>query len=174
MRNPLLAVALLALAGPAARAQDVPRADLFGGYSYLRSDGESLHGWMGALAWNLTDHIALVGELAGHYGTSEGIDVKDFSYLAGPRFSLRFSGATPFVYAVAGGVRTTGTLNVGAVSISESDTDFGGAAGGGVDFRITDKLAVRAQADYLLIRSGGETSGDPRLSAGIVYWFGRR
>jgi len=43
------------------------------------------------------------------------------------------------------------------------------AFGGGVDAALSDRWAVRAQADYALVRADGATEKEPRLSAGFVY-----
>jgi opacity protein-like surface antigen len=53
------------------------------------------------------------------------------------------------VRALAGLVQDKGTVSVLDVDISETDSRFGVLAGGGVDFRVTKKLAARVQADYL-------------------------
>jgi hypothetical protein len=59
------------------------------------------------------------------------------------------------------------------VEISEKSTDFGGAAGGGLDLGFGARWAARLAADYRFVSADGETEGDPRVSAGIVYLFGR-
>ena len=58
-------------------------------------------------------------------------------------------------------------------SISDSDTDWGGALGGGLDYRLSGPWAVRAQADLLLLRAEGAWESDPLFSLGIVYRLGR-
>jgi len=47
--------------------------------------------------------------------------------------------------------------------------------GGGVDFALTDRIAIRPiQADYLMSRFLGTRQDNIRLSAGIVLRFGGR
>ena len=60
------------------------------------------------------------------------------------------------------------------VEISESSTDFGGAAGGGFDLGFGNRWALRLAADYRVVEVDGETASDPRFSAGVAYRFGTR
>ena len=66
------------------------------------------------------------------------------------------------------------TFPIFEVDISETSTDFGGAAGGGLDIGFGERWAARLAADYRLVSADGETEGDPRFSAGVVYRFGAR
>lgn len=174
MRAPAALALALALAVPAS-AQDAPRADLFGGYSLVRSDGVSFHGWNVAGGWRVSGRIAVTLDLSGHGATdAEGTDVDMLAVMAGPRFYVATgSRLRPFVHLLAGLVRSSGGIDVFDVRISESRTDFGGAAGGGVDFGIGDRWAVRGAADYRVLEADGETVSDPRFSAGVVYRFAR-
>jgi hypothetical protein len=58
--------------------------------------------------------------------------------------------------------------------VSSSDTDWGLALGGGIDYRLRRAWSVRGQGDLLLLRGEGVTDTDPRLSLAIVYRFGPR
>jgi opacity protein-like surface antigen len=91
--------------------------------------------------------------------------------MVGPRFAYRGRGFTIFTHYLAGGARSASGLTVVGVDITESRTDFAMAFGGGVDAGISARWAVRAQADYALIRADGTTEKEPRFSAGFVYRF---
>ncbi len=53
---------------------------------------------------------------------------------------------------------------------SFSETGFAGAIGGGLDFRINNRVQIRAiQIDYNPIRANGETQNNIRIGAGIVF-----
>jgi opacity protein-like surface antigen len=174
MRTTLIAIALgLALCSTAAAAE-APTAELFGGYSYLRDEGESFHGWHASLAYNLWSNLGLVAELAGHNGSSLGVDLNTLFFLGGARFSLRMASSSVFVHGLAGGVRARGSITVFGASISESDTNLCYGPGGGLDFKLRDHWALRLQGDYLFIKTEGETVKDPRVSAGVVYRIGGR
>ena len=171
-----LAAALLVTAGStAASAQDASKSDLFAGYSMLVSDGKTMHGWHAALGWGVFGRIGLLLDVSGHQGKdAEGTDVGVLSLMAGPR--LKFGGGRlqPFVHVIGGIVRTRAGVRVFDVEISESTTDFGGAAGGGLDLGFGDRWALRLAGDYRVVKVDDETARDPRFSAGVVYRFGAR
>lgn len=51
-----------------------------------------------------------------------------------------------------------------------TETGFSGIIGGGIDFRINNKIQIRAiQVDYNPTRLGGETQNNVRIGAGIVF-----
>ena len=164
----------LALAAPAS-AQDAPRADVFGGYALIRSDGVNFHGLHAAGGWRVSGRISLVLDVSGHGATTvEGSDVDTLAVMAGPRVHVSTgSRLRPFVHLLGGIVRSSGGIDVFEVEIRETRTDFGGAAGGGVDLTFGDHWAVRGAADYRVLEADGETVSDPRFSIGAVYRFGR-
>lgn len=187
MKALVLAATLAAASGPAsAMAQDAGSNDVFGGYSMLavgdsgcvacdpgEAASETLHGWHAALGWGLSGRLGLVLDLSGHQGTSAvGDDVDVLSAMAGPRFAFGGGRVRPFLHVLGGIVRTRVGVGVFAVDISESSTDFGGAAGGGLDLGLGGRWGARITGDYRMVRLDGETAGDPRFSAGVVYRFG--
>ena len=157
-----------ALALPA-RAADPPRLDAFAGYSLLKSDEESRHGWEASAAYNF-GRLGVVADLAGHY--KGGVD--DLSYMAGPRYAFHGHTLTPFVQALAGGIRTRDSISVLGVTISESDTNLAWAVGGGLSFKISERLDMRVQGDYFNIRAGGKNDSNARLAAGVAYRRGKK
>jgi opacity protein-like surface antigen len=176
MKAPGLAAALLICVAPtAAFAQDGWKGDIFAGYSVLAAERETMHGGHAALGWGLAGRIGLLLDASRHQGTEgEGTDVSVVSLMAGP--SLTFGGGRlrPFAHVIAGAVRTKASVSVFDVEISESSTDFGGAAGGGFDWGFGERWAARFAGDYRVLKVGEETAGDPRLSAGVSYRFGLR
>jgi len=173
MRLPCAAAVTLALVWPViAHAQD-GRAQLSAGYSYLRSEGQSLHGWTAALGLGTGGSLSLVADAAGHYGDAPlGGDVTRLSLFAGPRLSFGSGSPRAFVHALAGVVRTSSGVTVRGVTISETATDLGGAAGAGLDFRLNGRWSLRLQGDYVLVRTDPETLKDPRASVSAVYHLG--
>jgi len=171
-----LAAALLVALGPtAASAQDTSTGDVFAGYSMLATDGETKHGWQAALGWGLSGRIGLLLDASGHQGgDAEGTDVSVLSLMAGPRVSFGAGRLRPFVHVLGGVLRSKASVSVFDVEISESSTDYGGAAGGGFDWAFGDRWAARLAGDYRLVRVDAETVGDPRFSAGVAYRFGAR
>lgn len=184
----LLALASLLLAARPLTAGEPLGTDLFGGYSYLKLDETSRHGVNFALGFRAFGPVAGFVDLSSHWGSQGGVSLDDLTLMAGPgvRFGKR-GGTIFFVRALAGLVRDNATISVLDVDISEGSSNFGVLGGGGVDFRVTKKLAGRVQADYAWEHVtegppptpagvvGQETSRSAtgfRVSAGIVYRFG--
>jgi len=67
MRALVIVCALLSLPLTAV-AQETPKVELFGGYSYFHNEGgRETHGWTGSVAVNLNRWFGLVADVSGHY-----------------------------------------------------------------------------------------------------------
>ncbi len=179
----LVVGAVLGLCG-SAFGQDVPRAEVFGGYSYLNIDTnglssrQSANGWEAAISGNFNNWFGVEGDVAGYYKTIAGVSVRDYSYAGGPRFNYRqLPSVTIFGHALLGGDHLTGSF----AGLSASQDSFASAFGGGVQWRVAPQWAVRASGDYVLTHhnifgSAGSsfTQSNFRASVGIVYVFGGR
>ena len=114
----ILLVAALLLAPGRASAQG--NTEVSGGYSYLHETDLSVPtGWYAAGGGYLNNWLGIVGEVSGHYKTVDvfGVDVKTNVYLfgAGPKFVFRRNPTfTPYVQALFGGGRLTGSVSVSA------------------------------------------------------------
>ncbi len=185
MKRSVLFVALVCWLPLTAPAQaEYPRAEVFGGYSYFRADdslsftGLNLHGWNAAFAGNVSGWFGIAGDVSGHYGSPDVfgvnvpfLDVHAHSFLVGPAFSYRSETVTPFAHFLIGTTRAS----AGVLGLTYAKNALSAAVGGGVDIRISDRVAVRAiQADYLMTRFYDERQNNLRLSAGIVFRFGTR
>jgi outer membrane protein OmpA-like peptidoglycan-associated protein len=187
----LSAVLVLALS---TFAQEVPQVEVFGGYSYLRvnppgdDDGYNFNGWNGSIAVNANRWFGMVGDFSGHYKTIKdsgfNLDTKLHSFMFGPQFSLRkHDKLTPFAHALFGFSHVDQNISpvpTGARAASDWN-DFAMALGGGLDFKVHPKVAVRLfQADYFMLRDKGGNPNNSadilnnfRLSTGIVFRLGR-
>jgi opacity protein-like surface antigen len=181
MRKVFVLAALLVLVSGAAMAQDHPKAEIFGGYSFAHiSPGQGIQsdnlpkGWHASVAGNFNDWFGIAGDISGNYGkpdfgTGIGLDTKIHTYTFGPRISYRKNEkVTPFAHVQFGGAHLSGT---GVVSENAFAMNFGG----GVDIKINNNFAIRAgQFDYVLTRFNGPVTGTKtfqhnfRYSAGIV------
>ncbi len=186
MRKIVWLCGVILLLSVPAMAQDEPRFDLFGGYSYVRVNLEgdthaNLNGGSGAVAFYPSKHWGVVGDFGGYKlshattaGTGFDVDGSIFSYLFGPR--IRFGGekATPFVQALFGGAHASEFTSGGSTSPSENA--FAMTLGGGLDVKVSQHFSFRGQAEYFLTRftditsSTGEkgTQNNARISVGIV------
>jgi hypothetical protein len=184
MRLPCAAALTFVLLSPPVASAQEGGVQLSAGYSYGRTHiesllpeepavSESLHGWTASLAFKAAGSLFVAAEATGHYGDLEGADLTRLALFAGPRFRFGSGSIRPFVHALAGVVRTSAGIEVLGVSISEGSSDFGGAAGAGVDFALGQgRWSLRLQGDYMGVRAEGGTLYDPRASAQAVYRLG--
>ncbi len=170
----LVFVAVGAFAQTNEPAQAPSRVELFGGYTYQRLNsasggGAGLNGWAADMQTNVKRSFALATSFSGAYGNQLGADLHLYTFLAGPRFVHRTERANFFAHALLGGAR----LSASAAGVGDNSTSFATALGGGVDVKLTRRMAVRVfETDYLLTRLAGNTQNNFRLSSGIVVRFG--
>ena len=151
--------------------------EVFGGYSYFRGDDSvngsfNMHGWNSTFVQNINQWLGLVADVSGHYGTPSAplLDSqRNHTFLFGPQFAMRsHSRVIPFAHGMFG----FSHVNVGLAGVFNSDIGLAYGFGGGVDIKMSDKLAIRAgQVDYLNIRLAGVGSHNLRVSTGIVAGF---
>ena len=154
-----------------ASAQDAP-VELSGGYQLVslepRHDTQTLRtGWYIDVAGNLTRMLAIVGQVGGNYRSRDllGNELR-FSmheFMGGIRASSRGNAAVvPFGQALAGAVRANLSLQGEGVSVTKFALQFGG----GVNWRLTQRIGIRVGADYLRIFNGQEGRDIGDLSGG--------
>ena len=196
--------------GAGVQSDSPPKVELFLGYSYWRSVPDStgnridgMNGGSTSLAYNFNSHIGLVADFAGFgvdsveltrlgaaYSPSRNVNANGtvFSVMFGPRLSFRDHGRfTPYLQilwgvAHADDVTLDGcNLPIAACVPLPKQTAFAMTAGGGLDYRLNHRLALRLlQAEYLLTRFQDPTSltgadgwqSNVRLSTGLVFRFG--
>jgi len=192
------------------QGDSTPKVELFMGYSFWRAVPDStknridkMHGGSTSLAYNFNRHLGLVADFGGFkvdslefsntgpaFTPSRNVDVKSnvFTVMFGPRVSFRdHDRLTPFLQILGGVAHADDVTLVGctapifACTPLLKETVFTMTAGGGLDYRVNHRIALRLfQAEYLLTRFRDPTSltGDTgwqsnvRLSAGIVFRFG--
>jgi outer membrane protein OmpA-like peptidoglycan-associated protein len=198
------------LGARSSESRNTPKAELFIGYSFWRAVPDTthnridkMHGGSTSLAYNLNNHLGFVFDFAGFdvdsleftspgpgFSPSRQVDAEGtvFSALVGPRVSFRnHDRFTPFLQ-VLGGIAHADDVNLNACSLPiyacrplPEETAFAMTAGGGLDYRLNHRFALRLlQAEFLLARFRNPTSltGDRgwqsnvRLSAGLVIRFG--
>jgi opacity protein-like surface antigen len=181
----------------ASGVQGVAKVEIFAGYSYLNSGPErarasesGLHGGVASVNVNLRPWLGLTAEFSRHARSnryfflqgSQREEVSVTTLLAGPRLAWRPNGnATVFGHTLAGASRYRNELEYTLLSppssgqFSFKETRFAAAFGGGMDLKVTDRLAWRAvQADYLVTRNYGRATNNLRLSIGPVFRLGRK
>ncbi len=168
-------LALVLFCSVAAAAQQTPKVELFGGYSYLLADlngtSVNLDGFHVSAAENLNSWLGGVLDFSTHFGTRAGVNVNTQSIMYGPRIAYRKSKlVTPSAHALFGAIRGS----AGFDDISKPNTRLTLAVGGEINVRITDRVAFRVvQADYQPTRFLGLRQDNIRVSTGFVFRFPR-
>jgi opacity protein-like surface antigen len=180
-------------------AQDAPKTEIFGGYSYLRNNGNSFNGWEGQATVNFNRYVGVTADVSGHYRNAIAfapVTLVSFTahqhlynFLFGPTITARFGKHAAFGHALFGAAHSSLNTGVnlpiigGIATNVTSGTAFAMALGGGVDIGLTRRFAIRAaQLDYVYTHfnaldalAGGlssSTSGHQnsfRYSGGVVF-----
>src|SRR6266852_26541 len=137
-------------------------------YDYQRTG----NGGSGYFEYNLNKTLGLVADFGGYANTRTGIDEKLLTYMFGPRFNWRHSRLNPYVQFLFGG----GYAWSGPTSTTQNA--FATAAGGGLDYSLTKRIAIKPiQVEYVMTqidsaRGFGSHQNDVRYSGGVVFRFG--
>jgi hypothetical protein len=188
-------------AKPAPPANQYPRIELFAGGSYAEAGlfnaghWAGLPGWDASLGLNATSWLGFIVEGGQYFGTSKipstvpapfpkcgdfcpapptfNVATREYNILFGAQFSRRkYERWTPFGELLYGhqGVRGQATAGV-----TETEVGTGRAlvAGGGADFKINPRFALRFKADYLQTGTAfplqpKQKQDNFRVSVGIV------
>lgn len=144
-------------------AQVPTSGNVFIGYSYARANfaggGFNLNGWNGALEGKVAPFLGIVADISGQYGSG----VSQHNVLFGPRVSTSIGRIRPFAHVLFGVSHVSGG--------GDSDTSFGDAIGGGVDYKLIKAIGWRFQGDLLQTRFFHDTQNDFRFSTGVVVHF---
>lgn len=194
VRALVFCVAAMAAAAPVS-AQTTPRIELSGGYQFLNfslsGESESMPvGWYFDVAGNLTRMLGVVFQVGGNYKTfdrslaiggltaSATADLKAHNFLGGVRANFRSSSAVvPFGQVLVGGINGSVKVSASAtipgqppiaINNEDSSTDFAIQTGGGVNFGLTDRVGLRAGADYLHLFAEGDGANLFRFHVGVV------
>lgn len=187
----LLAVMLLPLAAPCQIVLDRPPAErpanvrpwtAFAGYSYtsLNQINQSRWGLQGVDATATRDfgrYFSLVADGSYYFKTvacCNPVDVKVYMGLAGPGFHMDLFGPLSlFGHALIGVAHTQGGGMV-------PDISFAGGIGGGMEYKLSSRLSLRASGDDILSSFAEDPNhlgispnrrGNSRAAFGPVYRF---
>ena len=154
-----------------------------------------LDGWNASLGLNGARWLGFVFEGSGYYGTSKiprgaaqepfpncppfcppgtntfNVKTRLYNYLFGAQFPYRkWDRLTPFGEALFGhsGIRGEATAIDGGVD-ARVGSGLGLVGGGGVDYKISPRLALRFKAEYLQTRGFKLKQDNVRFSVGFVF-----
>lgn len=127
-------------------AQDLPKAEVFGGYSFYRADihelkdaggldksGLNLNGWNAAVTGFMTKNFGITADFSGNYGkptisvtdaglvTSTKLDTKIHNFLFGPTLAYRTDRGSAFVHGLFGGTKVRMSVPAGFVGTTGSN-----------------------------------------------------
>jgi hypothetical protein len=155
-----------------ARAQNTPRLELFGGYSYVRfdsktfgfADNSGLNGFDVMAAGNLTYGFGVLVEASGNYDSH--MNFRDVVF--GPQFLYPRGKNTFFGHVLFG--KGESSVRVGT---GPRDTGTVIQFGGGIDRDISSRFAIRIiQTDYFHTHLFQQPQNNFRFSTGLVYHWG--
>lgn len=177
MRRLCVLLAVLFACSSLLHAQE-SKAEIFGGYSFLRFtppasvgdffnlQGRNNNGWNAAATWNFNSHLGATADFGGHYGENLPGSSDLHTFLFGPKLSTGVGRATFFVHALGGAAHNTGS------GFGASQTAGAYAFGGGVDWKLRSRVSLRVgQFDYIGSRFLSETQNNYRFSTGVVFHF---
>jgi len=156
-------------------AQEAPRWEVFGGYSYRRLESttlgfagnSNLNGWNGEASFNVTTSWTVTADGSGHYGSQ----LTAYTFMIGPQYNWRRDKSKFFAHAFIGKAQDTVDISTSLRNGFES-VGRAFAAGGGYDRQLTPRFTLRVQGDYLNTNTFGATQNDIRVSGGLVFHFG--
>ncbi len=185
-----------------APAVQFPRFELFAGGSYAEAGlfnaghWAGLPGWDASFSLNATRWLGFVVEGGQYFGTSKiptatpepfpncgefcppgptfNVTTREYNILFGAQFSRRkYERWTPFGEILYGHQGTRGRATAAGQTFTEVGTGRALVAGGGADFKINQRFALRVKADYLQTGSqfptfAKKTQDNFRFSMGIV------
>jgi len=190
----LLVIGMILFSAALAAAQEFPKAEIFGGYSYanmpLLTNRTSTNGWNASATINFYRWFGLTSDFGGLYGADGGetltlgtatvtekVTENIHTFMFGPQVSYRRSRFVAFAHFLVGENRTGETISLASTSPVFVTTSSGprsatGSCAGmglGVDFAINKKLAWRLQGDSLITNN---SSSNARISTGLVFRIG--
>ena len=167
--------------GVTAKAQEAttPKYEVGLNYSWLHVNSANYdlqrtgNGGSGYFEYNLSKTTGLIADFGGYANTR--INDRLLTYMFGPRFNWRHERLTPYVQFLFGG----GYVWSGP-TYSITQNAFATAAGGGLDYQLTNRIAIKPiQVEYVMTQIDsaagfGSHQNDVRYSAGVVFRIGER
>lgn len=156
--------------------EELPRVEVFGGYSLLRSEGSNRNGWKTGVGFTINRWVALAVDADGYYRSVTlpvgKLNESEHSLTAGPHFSFRNkSKIVPFTYAMAGVSWETSSL----AGNKESGSGFAFETGGGLDWEVSKRVSIRLiDAGASVTNIDGGTTVKSKFTSGFVFKFGSK
>ncbi len=153
-------------------AQEYPKVELFGGYSYTRMAGSNWTGWHAFGVKTINHYLGAAFDVA-YLASSQTANLAPYTdtskqhtytFLIGPELSSRYdkSKLAPFAHLLmgAGHVYAFDQIALGSTTVpfnSVGENHFMWLLGGGAEYKLKGPLALRGQLDYTSIRLGNSS-----------------
>jgi opacity protein-like surface antigen len=194
MRKLIMLAIMIACAAPFTYAQndDYNKYDIFVGYSHNRVDigiddddpdfddiideREGFHGINLSAKGNISRYVGLKADYAFHRKSFDvggiNIDANLHTLVGGVEFkdNSKETKVKPFAHLMAGVGHAR--LDIDDIDFDDDNTNTGlaGVIGGGLDFRVNDRVDFRAiQFDWNPARADGQTTHNFRIGIGVVF-----
>jgi opacity protein-like surface antigen len=180
----------------ASQAQIPTGGNVFFGYSYSRGNAftsnfgtnptpanasVNMNGWEASLEGKYLPWIGVVADFDWHYGGRDittgcplpcsiqrfRLNASRHEIMFGPRASVSIGRYTPFAQFLIGLAHQRDS----STGISNSDTTFASAIGGGLDYKLIKGVAARVQVDSIRTHFFEGTQNIFRLSTGLLFRF---
>lgn len=190
LRRFAILMALLTMV--AAGFAQVPTAgNIYAGYALNRATTGSgwgsagnLNGWEVSAEGKIAPFVGIVGDIGAQYGTLQVPTVKYFggpgttptqsrvvTYMVGPRISASVGRFRPFAHALVGGGHLHQDTSQFPAGYSYGESCIADAFGGGLDYKVLPRIALRVQGDVLQTRFRESRQTDGRFTTGVVFKF---
>jgi hypothetical protein len=169
-----VAVILLGVSALAMAAEEFPKVEVFGGYSFLRCQFGSPtkpcieDGWNTSVAINGNQYLSFVADFAGVYDQYDAPYQHNavYTYMFGPKITVRKGKLAPYFVALLGNARVTPGLYF------PYDNQFAMSFGGGLDISVSKLISIRpAQISWLGVKYQKPMIDNMRYSVGVVFKF---
>jgi opacity protein-like surface antigen len=165
-------------------------SEISAGYTFTSADGGDadrikMNGWNTGGTIFMNEWLGIEGNFGNAWhsestsigGDSAEAKLKSYTYVAGPRFDFnKGERMNPYFHALLGFDRLTAESSItsGGTTTEESasDTGFATTLGGGAVFGMSKHVGINLGGDYLMAKHG-VTQHNFRISAGVVFRFGR-
>ena len=196
--KPFPALCLLIFLTLPTYAQDYPRAELFTGYTYLRTGQETIDltqvglagtalrnkgnddGFNIALTGNFHPNIGVVADFGAYYGRTtfsvsspsltDSITIRSrfYTFLFGPQFHVRGGRIMIFARSMAGIVRGNQRLEILGQRVYEPQNAFAFASGAGLDVKLSGRVSIRIIQGDYIMSRFDQV---PRMAGGTQHNF---
>ena len=160
----------------------VSSADVAFGYNYIRANAPpggapkfNAHGGFASIAINWKYWLSIVGEVSGTHANDISVlgqNLTLLTYAGGPRIDFHVRRTVVFVQGLVGAAHGSDSYFPTSSGYTTSANSLAYSAGGGVDYGLSSRWAVRLQGQYLHTAfPNGVNDSEHHLSVGaaVVY-----